>query len=70
MIKLILLGAIVWIIIRMLKQYASNVEPHHQQPQTQDTVRCHQCNMHIPKQESIVKDGQYYCSKAHLPDDE
>lgn len=65
MLKLVLLAAVVWLIIRILKQYASNIEAAPKQAATQDMVRCHQCHTHIPKSESIQKDGRYYCCEAH-----
>jgi len=28
-------------------------------------VACHKCGLHIPQQEAIESDGNYYCSKSH-----
>jgi uncharacterized protein len=28
-------------------------------------VRCVQCGVHLPKSESILAGGNYYCSDAH-----
>lgn len=33
--------------------------------QTEDMVRCAQCQVHLPKGESIVAEAKYFCSEAH-----
>ena len=33
--------------------------------QTEDMVRCVHCGVHLPKSESILAGGEFYCSKAH-----
>ena len=31
----------------------------------EDMVRCAQCGVHLPRSESLVTQGQYYCSAEH-----
>ena len=31
----------------------------------EDMVRCAQCGVHLPRSESIVTHGRYYCSAEH-----
>ncbi len=31
----------------------------------EDMVRCLYCGVHLPKSESIVADGKFYCCEAH-----
>ena len=31
----------------------------------EDMVRCAQCGVHLPRSESIVTRGRYYCSAEH-----
>ncbi|HSF46839.1 MAG TPA: PP0621 family protein [Burkholderiales bacterium] len=31
----------------------------------EDMVQCRQCGVHLPKSESIVTRGQFFCSEAH-----
>jgi len=31
----------------------------------EDMVRCAQCGVHLPRGESLVTQGQYYCSAEH-----
>lgn len=33
--------------------------------QAEDMVRCVRCGVHLPKRESILAGGEYYCSEAH-----
>ena len=33
--------------------------------QAEDMVRCVHCGVHLPKQESILAGGKFYCSEAH-----
>lgn len=33
--------------------------------QAEDMVRCVQCGVHLPKRESVLAGGKYYCSEAH-----
>lgn len=31
----------------------------------QDMVSCAHCGLHLPKSESLLVEGKYYCSQAH-----
>lgn len=31
----------------------------------EDMVRCAECSVHLPKRESIMTGGKYFCSEAH-----
>lgn len=33
--------------------------------QAEDMVRCVHCGVHLPKRESVLAGGKYYCSEAH-----
>ncbi|HPT50973.1 MAG TPA: PP0621 family protein [Accumulibacter sp.] len=35
-------------------------------PQVEPMVRCAQCGVNQPLSESLLSDGRYYCSAAHL----
>lgn len=65
--KLLLLALAVWMVLLLLKQYrrgrpGSRPSPR---PETQDMVSCKECGVHLPKSESILKKGAYYCCKEH-----
>ena len=34
-------------------------------PQEEDMVRCEQCGVHLPRSESLLTRGYYYCSPEH-----
>jgi uncharacterized protein len=65
--KLLLLALAVWMILLLLKQYRRGSRPPHTPPrmESQDMVSCKECGVHLPKSESILKRGAYYCSKEH-----
>lgn len=65
--KLLLLALAVWVILLLLKQYTrSSHKPRPSaKPEPQDMVSCQACGVHLPKTESILKKGAYYCCKEH-----
>lgn len=66
LVKILLLGVAVWLVLSLLKQYRRSLDaPQTPQPPSQDMVRCATCDVHLPKAESIEKDGKYYCSIEH-----
>ena len=34
-------------------------------PREEDMVRCEQCGVHLPRSESLLTRGYYYCSPEH-----
>jgi uncharacterized protein len=64
--KIILLVLGVWLLVVLLRQYRRGVDasgkaltaPEHM-------VRCAVCGVHLPKTESIMKKGTYYCCEEH-----
>lgn len=69
MIKILLLAVVVWLVYSLLKKYARSVEKDEMatpsSPIEEDMVRCAQCGVHLPKSESILARGEYYCSDEH-----
>ncbi len=64
--KILLLGLAIWLVLTMLRQYRRSVDEHPPQgTQSQDMVRCAHCGVHIPKSESIERDGRTYCCIEH-----
>lgn len=69
--RLIFLAAVVAVVYLLLNHYRSResgdrasrqVEGH---DHAEDMVRCNYCGVHLPKSESVIADGKYYCSDAH-----
>ena len=69
LIKLLLLAVGVWLIYSILKNYARSVDRDERDvpspPAQEDMVRCAQCGVHLPKSESILSRGEFYCSEEH-----
>lgn len=38
-------------------------------PQAQPMVRCAHCGTHVPQTEALAHDNRWYCSRAHLEQD-
>ena len=66
--KLLLLALAVWMVLLLLKQYRRGIDQRPRpsvKPESQDMVSCQECGVHLPKNESILKKGAYYCCKEH-----
>ena len=75
MIRLLFLAVVIVVIYWLLKSYRKQL-PRGGSPkegdrgevssgQAEDMVRCVQCGVHLPKRESILVGGKFYCSEAH-----
>lgn len=63
--RLIFLVAIIAIIYWLLR---TATKPRPSAPSSnaaEEMVRCAHCGVHLPKSESILANGNYYCSAAH-----
>lgn len=69
MAKLILLALIGLLIYWILKSYARNAQRSADKPpqasEIEDMVRCAQCGVNLPKSESILSQGKFFCSDEH-----
>lgn len=63
--RLIFLFAVAAVIYWLLKSYAKQPPKKDDQFVAEDMVRCSQCGVHLPKSESILAGGQFFCSEAH-----
>ena len=59
-----IIAVIYWWFKSVRKQQHSRKD---EQPpaRAEDMVRCAECGVHLPKNESYFVDGKYYCSEAH-----
>jgi len=64
--RLLFLAAIVIVAYLLLKSYRRGT-PHERRPDraAEDMVRCAYCGVHLPRSESILGGGKYYCCDAH-----
>ncbi len=64
--KILLLVLAIWLVLVLLKQYRRGVDsPRESAPPNQDMVRCPVCEVHLPKAESLEKNGRHYCCPEH-----
>jgi uncharacterized protein len=64
--KILLIALIAFAAYLLFKKYKKNLEGDAKPPKAvEDMVRCAQCGVHLPKQESIESEGRFYCSDEH-----
>jgi uncharacterized protein len=67
--RLFLLIAIAVVIYLLLKSYRKNGSGPNvsgqDNPVAEDMVRCAHCGVHLPKGESILAGGNYFCGVEH-----
>lgn len=68
LIRLIVIALIVYLLIQIFKRWAANknTASSEQKPSSTVMVQCKTCKLHIPENEALQKDGEFYCSQAHL----
>lgn len=72
LIRLLTYIFIVWLAVQAIKRLLNPpAQPRSKQKskQVETFVACHKCGLHIPRQEAIESQGNYYCSKAHRDGD-
>jgi len=62
--RLLLLIAIAAVVYLLVKSYRKDV-PRQDKSVAEDMVRCAHCGVHLPKSESIMAGGQFFCGVAH-----
>lgn len=70
MMKLLLIGLAVWLIIQVLKKYASSPSAPDNaktsEASGESMVRCAVCGVHQPRSESIKSGDAFFCCEQHL----
>ena len=62
--RLFLLIAIAVVVYLLIKSYRKNV-PQQDKSVVEDMVRCAHCGVHLPKSESILAGGNFFCGAEH-----
>ncbi|HZW87262.1 MAG TPA: PP0621 family protein [Gallionella sp.] len=62
--RLLFLIVIAVAVYVLVKSYRKNLPPEDKSV-TDDMVKCAHCGVHLPKGESLVAQGQFFCSAAH-----
>ncbi len=67
LIRLLVIGLIIYLVLRIFKRWAAN---KNQKKQTKvehiKMVRCKVCQLHLPENDALQKNGDFYCSQEHL----
>ncbi len=70
--RLIFLVAAAIVVYLLLKSYRTRISaekpPGHTQPppaHAEDMVRCAHCGVHLPRSESIMAGGKFFCCEEH-----
>lgn len=61
LILIIAIAAVVYLLIRSYRKQTSQLD----ETITKDMVSCAHCNVHLPKDESVQADGQFFCCAKH-----
>jgi hypothetical protein len=74
--RLIFLGLIAYLLVTAFKrsQYSSKNDEKEIKKNTpskereiEDMVQCASCKVHLPRSDAFLVNGDFYCSKAHIP---
>ena len=63
--RLLFLLAVVIVVYLLLKSYRKQPPKQDASAPAEDMVRCAQCGVHLPRSESILASGNFYCSDEH-----
>jgi uncharacterized protein len=63
--RLLFLLAVVIVVYLLLKSFRKQLPKQDVSAPAEDMVRCAQCGVHLPRSESIMAGGNFYCSDAH-----
>lgn len=63
--RLLFLLAVIVIVYLLLRSFRKQSPKQDVPSVAEEMVRCAQCGVHLPKSESILAGGSYYCSDAH-----
>ena len=68
LLRFIIIALIVYLLILIFKRWSANRNPPSSGQQDKSTVmvQCKTCKLHIPENEALEKNGEYYCSQEHL----
>lgn len=63
--RLFLVIAVIVVIYLLLKTFRGKAVVPDEEKGAEDMVQCAYCGVHLPRGESVAKDGNHYCSIAH-----
>jgi uncharacterized protein len=65
--RLLFFALVAFVVYWLLKSYRRQVSRDEESPPpvVEDMVRCAQCGVHLPRGESLLTEGRYFCSAEH-----
>jgi uncharacterized protein len=63
--RLLFLLAIIVVVYLLLRSMRKRAPKQDVSAAAEEMVRCAQCGVHLPKSESILANGNFYCSDVH-----
>ena len=72
LLRFIIIALIVYLVILIFRRWTANKNSPTSRPQDGASagstvmVQCKTCKLHIPENEALQKDGDYFCSQEHL----
>lgn len=65
LIRLLLLGLLLYLIWRLIRGVRSPRQPAQPPPTAERMLRCTQCGLNVPERECLHRDGRTFCSSEH-----
>ena len=68
MVKILLLAVMVWLLFQIIKRYSRSLQSRNDAKKRAEEavmVQCRHCGLHVPKEDSVTAQGQYFCSEKH-----
>ncbi|OIR18264.1 hypothetical protein GALL_15920 [mine drainage metagenome] len=63
--RLLFLFAVIIVVYLLLRSYRRQSPRQDAPASAEEMVRCVKCGVHLPKSESILAGGNFYCSDEH-----
>jgi len=63
--RLIFIVVVIALAYLLFKSYRKQLPRQDEPTKGQDMISCAFCGIHVPKSESLLVDGKYYCCDAH-----
>ncbi len=63
--RLLFLLAVAIVVYLLLRSYRRQAPKQDDSKPAEEMVRCAQCGVHLPRSESILANGNFYCSDEH-----
>lgn len=66
LIRLIVIALIIYLVLQIFKRWAASKSSTTSLPKETKMVQCKVCQLHLPENEALQRNGEFYCSQEHL----